>query len=56
MTDGQEHRRSFRVSESVYIKYEVLSEDEFQDGLEHRRPDWVKVTALRPRWSTSRPG
>jgi len=37
MTDGQEHRRSFRVSESVYIKYEVLSEDEFQDGLEHRK-------------------
>lgn len=37
MNDGQEHRRSFRVSESVYIKYEVLSEDEFQEGLEHRK-------------------
>ena len=37
MTSGAENRRSFRVSESVYIKYEILSETEFQEGLEHRK-------------------
>ena len=37
MTDGQENRRSFRVNESVYVKYEILSEQEYEDGLEHRK-------------------
>ena len=37
MTSSKENRRSFRVSEPVYIKYETLSEEEFQDGLEHRK-------------------
>lgn len=37
MTTGQENRRSFRVSESIYLKYEILSEKEFADGLEHRK-------------------
>ena len=37
MSDGQENRRSFRISESVYIKYEVLSDEEFHGGLEHRK-------------------
>jgi c-di-GMP-binding flagellar brake protein YcgR len=37
MTQGQENRRSFRISESVYIKYEKLTEKEFQEGLEHRK-------------------
>ncbi len=37
MTDGQENRRSFRINESVYLKYELLSEKEFQQGLEHRK-------------------
>lgn len=37
MNDGQENRRSFRVSESVYIKYEVITDEEFQEGLEHRK-------------------
>ncbi len=37
MTNGPENRRSFRISESVYIKYEILSEKEFQEGLEHRK-------------------
>lgn len=32
-----ENRRSFRVSESVYVKYEVLSEKEFEAGIEHRK-------------------
>lgn len=35
--DGQENRRSFRISEAVYIKYELLSEDEFQEGLDRRK-------------------
>lgn len=33
----QENRRSFRVSESVYLKYEILSEKEFEEGIEHRK-------------------
>ncbi len=37
MMDGQENRRSFRVNESVYLKYEKLSEKEFEQGLEHRK-------------------
>ncbi len=37
MNDGQENRRSFRVSESVFLKYETLTEDEFREGLEHRK-------------------
>jgi c-di-GMP-binding flagellar brake protein YcgR len=37
MTTGQENRRSFRVSESIYLKYEILSEKEFAEGLEHRK-------------------
>ncbi len=35
--NGQENRRSFRISESVYVKFEILSDDEFQTGLEHRK-------------------
>ncbi len=35
--DGQENRRSFRVNESVYLKYDVLSEKEFEQGIEHRK-------------------
>lgn len=37
MMDGQENRRSFRINESVYVKYELLSEKEFEQGLEHRK-------------------
>lgn len=33
----QENRRSFRVSESVYVKYDVITEQEFEGGLEHRK-------------------
>lgn len=32
-----ENRRSFRVSESVYVKYDVLTEKEFESGIEHRK-------------------
>lgn len=37
MTNGKEQRRSFRVSENVYLKYEVLSDKEFHEGLERRK-------------------
>ncbi|MCP5093292.1 MAG: hypothetical protein GY949_20475, partial [Gammaproteobacteria bacterium] len=33
--NGPENRRSFRINESVYVKYEILSEKEFQQGLDH---------------------
>ncbi|ANO51066.1 PilZ domain-containing protein [Woeseia oceani] len=37
MSNGSKHRRSFRIVESVYLRYEVISEDEFNGGLERRR-------------------
>lgn len=37
MTNGEENRRSFRVNESVYLKYELLSDKEFREGLDHRK-------------------
>ena len=36
MMNGEENRRSFRVSEAVYLKYDKLSEEEFRDGIDHR--------------------
>jgi hypothetical protein len=36
-TNGQNNRRSFRVSERVYLKYEVISDREFHEGLDHRK-------------------
>lgn len=35
MTDGKENRRSFRISESVYIKYELIDDETVENGLEH---------------------
>lgn len=35
MTTGKEKRRSFRVSEAVYIKYEQITDDEFHGGIDH---------------------
>jgi hypothetical protein len=37
MNDGIDNRRSFRVSEDVYIKYDILPEDEFSEGIERRK-------------------
>lgn len=37
MTDGSDNRRSFRVSESIYLKYETLTEEEFEEGIERRK-------------------
>jgi len=37
MSNEKDHRRSFRVSESVYLKYERLTEEEFQEGIERRK-------------------
>jgi hypothetical protein len=32
-----ENRRSFRVSETVYLSYDALTDDEFAEGLERRK-------------------
>lgn len=37
MNGEEENRRSFRVNESVYLKYEVISDEEFHEGLDHRK-------------------
>lgn len=37
MSDEKDNRRSFRISESVYLRYELLSDEEFHSGLEHRK-------------------
>jgi len=33
----QENRRSFRISETIFLKYEALTEEEFAEGLERRK-------------------
>ena len=35
MNPKTENRRSFRVSESIYILYETLTEEEFRGGMDH---------------------
>ncbi len=37
MYTSHEKRRSFRILEAVFLKYEVISEEEFKQGLERRR-------------------
>ncbi|MDX1498768.1 MAG: PilZ domain-containing protein [Woeseiaceae bacterium] len=37
MTDVKENRRSFRITESAYVKYTVLDDKQFAAGLEHYR-------------------
>ena len=37
MNSGRENRRSFRVKETVYLKYEVISDREFHEGLDRRK-------------------
>ncbi|MBT8100711.1 MAG: hypothetical protein KJO82_13220 [Gammaproteobacteria bacterium] len=37
MNHGRDKRRSFRVSESVYLKVERLTDDEYRAGLAHRK-------------------
>ena len=34
MSNWQESRRSFRVIESIYLKYEVISDLEYEQGLD----------------------
>ncbi|MCH9695703.1 MAG: PilZ domain-containing protein [Gammaproteobacteria bacterium] len=36
MSNNLENRRSFRVSESVYLKVDKLTEEEFAAGIDHR--------------------
>jgi hypothetical protein len=35
MTNGQENRRSFRISESIYVRYERIDDETVKNGLEH---------------------
>lgn len=35
--NDKENRRSFRISEAVYLKVEALTDDEFAEGLERRK-------------------
>ena len=37
MSNEYDNRRSFRVSETVYLKYERISDEEFKEGLAHRK-------------------
>lgn len=37
MNSGLENRRSFRIKETVYLKYEVISDREFHEGLDRRK-------------------
>ena len=52
--NGGDNRRSFRVTETVYIKYEVISDREFHEGLDRRKlrsgvSDGFTVHYPRPR-------
>lgn len=49
MPPSEENRRSFRVQEPVYLRYEVISEDEFAGGLERRRLRQGSSEGLRSR-------
>lgn len=35
MSNAKDNRRSFRISESVYVKYEVVDDEAVKNGLEH---------------------
>ena len=37
MTTGKDNRRSFRISESAYVRYDVLTDHEFHEGLDRRK-------------------
>lgn len=37
MANGREQRRSFRIAESVCLKYDVISDREFEQGLDRRK-------------------
>jgi hypothetical protein len=37
MSTDRENRRSFRIRETVYLKYEVISDREFHEGLDRRK-------------------
>ena len=46
-TSDQDSRRSFRVSERVYLKFEIISNDEFSRGLDHRKIRLGRVDGVR---------
>ena len=37
MSNQQDKRRSFRVNESAYVKYDVISDQQFFDGIDQYR-------------------
>ena len=37
MSNQQDNRRSFRVNESAYVKYDVISDQQFYDGIDQYR-------------------
>lgn len=37
MMDAKENRRSFRISESAYVKYDILTDHEYHEGLDRRK-------------------
>jgi hypothetical protein len=37
MMEAKDQRRSFRISELAYVRYETIDEEEFELGLEHRK-------------------
>ena len=47
MNNGGERRRSFRIMEAVFLKYEVISDKEFHDGLERRKLRLGRSDGLR---------
>ena len=49
MSNGDENRRSFRVNESAYLKYDLLTDEEFESGLAHRKISRGENDDLRAR-------
>ncbi len=49
MSNGDENRRSFRVNESAYLKYDLLTDEEFELGLAHRKISRGENDDLRAR-------
>lgn len=47
MNDGVEKRRSFRIIETVFLNYDVISDKEFQEGLERRKLRLGSTDGLR---------
>jgi hypothetical protein len=49
MNDGAHNRRSFRVLEPVYLRYRVISEQQFDEGIDRHRIQSGNSEGLRSR-------